>query len=120
MKVCKNCFTEMSESSVKCPTCGGTDLSFKCDACGTIYDNSQVCPNCGAARLPEENNSENKIPVWFWIVSAILCFPIAVTCWCVNNSKLNKTWVKVAIISVVWLVYCEIGGLIGALFRLIF
>ncbi len=46
MKICKYCKTECDNSVNHCPSCGGTEFSYKCVNCGTGFESSH-CPNCG-------------------------------------------------------------------------
>ena len=49
MKICKYCGTVNHSTRPACTACGGTEFTYKCEGCGTMFD-SQFCPNCGLSR----------------------------------------------------------------------
>lgn len=47
MKVCKFCGTENYNHVAACSSCGGNEFKYKCDNCGTVYEEGKYCPKCG-------------------------------------------------------------------------
>lgn len=47
MKICKYCNTINDESTTICKSCGSGTFEFKCENCGTVFDQGLYCPHCG-------------------------------------------------------------------------
>lgn len=47
MKVCKYCGTENDSSASVCSRCGANEFKYKCNNCGTIFEEGRYCPKCG-------------------------------------------------------------------------
>ena len=47
MKVCKYCGAVNAENSSECSACGGREFKYKCENCGTEFDDGLYCPKCG-------------------------------------------------------------------------
>lgn len=47
MKICKYCDSENPDSVTICPSCGAHEFKYKCNNCGTVFENSNYCPCCG-------------------------------------------------------------------------
>lgn len=59
MKICKFCGTENENRATACSSCGGNEFKYKCDNCGTIYDDGKYCPKCGV----KEGKKAKKCPI---------------------------------------------------------
>lgn len=59
MKVCKFCGTENYNHVSVCSSCGGNEFKYKCDNCGTVYDEGKYCPKCGV----KEGAKAKKCPI---------------------------------------------------------
>ena len=47
MKVCKYCGAVNADNAVECSACGGREFKYKCENCGTEFDDGLYCPKCG-------------------------------------------------------------------------
>ena len=47
MKICSFCNTENKDDAVKCVSCGANTFKFKCENCGTVFEDGAHCPHCG-------------------------------------------------------------------------
>lgn len=47
MKVCKYCGVDNQDFVSVCPSCGGTEFEYRCNNCGTLFDEGNYCPHCG-------------------------------------------------------------------------
>ena len=118
---CDNCGSQF-ESGAYCPTCGVKFGSKPktCPDCGCVY-NSTACPDCGY--LPKRRTSDNprvtvitqasaqpekKRKTWLWVLGWIFIFPVPVTILTSRSQKI-PTWLKVLIISAVWILYLSLG-----------
>jgi hypothetical protein len=54
MKICEFCGTANNDDAVKCSSCGGTGFKFKCNNCGTEFNEGNFCPKCGVKAGQEE------------------------------------------------------------------
>jgi hypothetical protein len=47
MLICKYCNTRNQDGSLVCFACGASDFKHKCENCGTVFEKSNFCPQCG-------------------------------------------------------------------------
>ena len=47
MKYCKKCGEANLNSAQKCVECGSVEFAYKCERCGTEFENMEKCPQCG-------------------------------------------------------------------------
>ena len=59
MKVCKYCGTENQDSQNYCISCGAQDFKYRCNNCGTLFDEGNFCPKCGVREGTEPKKCPN-------------------------------------------------------------
>lgn len=47
MQICKYCGTTNQYGTCICHACGANEFKYKCDNCGTLYQEANYCPQCG-------------------------------------------------------------------------
>ncbi len=65
MKICKYCDSENPDSVTICPSCGAHEFKYKCNNCGTVFENSNYCPCCGVKAGAEPKNVRNAAKAIF-------------------------------------------------------
>lgn len=56
MKVCKYCGAVAEDHAKSCSSCGGSAFKYRCENCGTVFEDGMYCPKCGvkAGRKPKK------------------------------------------------------------------
>lgn len=47
MKVCTYCDSICADDATVCKNCNGKDFRFRCENCGTEFEEGRFCPSCG-------------------------------------------------------------------------
>ncbi|MDR0554837.1 MAG: zinc-ribbon domain-containing protein [Treponema sp.] len=78
---CENCGAEVAMDSRRCPRCGRSFVSVRCQACGFTGEEAsfdQGCPVCGYAAPAPFNREEKQkaaigsLPSWVYVLTALV------------------------------------------------
>ena len=131
MKICKYCDSVNEDSASVCKSCGASDFKYKCNNCGTEFEEGDCCPECGLkigsrpktcpvcqteyysnacpncgylsnTPFSSAGSTEHKKNLFLWVCGWLFFFPIPLSVMICRSQKLKKP-AKIAFMILLWL-----------------